>query len=175
MYERFTNRARKVIQLANQEAVRFSHGYIGSEHILLGLAKEGSGVAAHVLKELDVDLRKIRLEVEKVVLSGPDVVAMGKLPQTPRAKKVLEYAMEESRNLNHPYTGTEHLLLGLFREPEGVAAVVLMDFGLERERIQNEIQKLLTQPIAGHSFAEGPPAPGWLSYLRSLWPWSSSQ
>ena len=112
MYERFTDRARKVMQLANQEAQRFNHEYIGTEHILLGLIKEGSGVAANVLKNLDVDLRKIRLEVEKLVQSGPDMVTMGKLPQTPRAKKVIEYSMEEARNLNHNYVGTEHILLG---------------------------------------------------------------
>ena len=100
MYERFTDRARKVMQLANQEAQRFNHEYIGTEHILLGLVKEGSGVAANVLKNLDVDLRKIRLEVEKLVQSGPEMVTMGKLPQTPRAKKVIEYSMEEARNLN---------------------------------------------------------------------------
>ena len=88
MYERFTDRARKVMQLANQEAQRFNHEYIGTEHILLGLVKEGSGVAANVLKNLEVDLRKIRLEVEKIVQSGPDMVTMGKLPQTPRAKKL---------------------------------------------------------------------------------------
>ena len=105
MYERFTDRARKVMQLANQEAQRFNHEYIGTEHILLGLVKEGSGVAANVLKNLDVDLRKIRLEVEKLVQSGPEMVTMGKLPQTPRAKKVIEYSMEEARNLNHNYVG----------------------------------------------------------------------
>lgn len=109
MYERFTDRARKVMQLANQEAQRFNHEYIGTEHILLGLVKEGSGVAANVLKNLDVDLRKIRLEVEKLVQSGPEMVTMGKLPQTPRAKKVIEYSMEEARNLNHNYVGTEHI------------------------------------------------------------------
>jgi ATP-dependent Clp protease ATP-binding subunit ClpC len=131
MYERFTDRARKVMQLANQEAQRFNHEYIGTEHVLLGLIKEGSGVAANVLKNLDVDLRKIRLEVEKLVQSGPDMVTMGKLPQTPRAKKVIEYSMEEARNLNHNYVGTEHILLGLLREQEGVAAQVLMNLGLK--------------------------------------------
>src|SRR6266852_2676056 len=122
MYERFTDRARKVMQLANQEAQRFNHEYIGTEHILLGLVKEGSGVAANVLKNLDIDLRKIRLEVEKIVQSGPDMVTMGKLPRTPRVKKVIEYSMEEARNLNHNYVGTEHVLLGLLRDEEGVAA-----------------------------------------------------
>ena len=124
MYERFTDRARRVMQLANQEAQRFNHEYIGTEHILLGLVKEGSGVGANVLKNLGVDLRKVRLEVEKLVKSGPEMVTMGKLPQTPRAKRVIEYAIEEARNLNHNYVGTEHLLLGLLRERDGVAAAV---------------------------------------------------
>ena len=143
MYERFTDRARKVMQLANQEAQRFNHEYIGTEHILLGLVKEGSGVAANVLKNLDVDLRKIRLEVEKIVQSGPDMVTMGKLPQTPRAKKVIEYSMEEARNLNHNYVGTEHILLGLLREQEGVAAQVLMNLGLKLEEVREEVLNLL--------------------------------
>jgi ATP-dependent Clp protease ATP-binding subunit ClpC len=151
MYERFTDRARKVMQLANQEAQRFNHEYIGTEHILLGLIKEGSGVAANVLKNLDVDLRKIRLEVEKLVQSGPDMVTMGKLPQTPRAKKVIEYSMEEARNLNHNYVGTEHILLGLLREQEGVAAQVLMNLGLKLEEVREEVLNLL-----GHG--EGPEA-----------------
>src|SRR6201995_5567852 len=112
MYERFTDRARKVMQLANQEAQRFNHEHIGTEHILLGLVKEGSGVAANVLKNLDADLRKIRQEVEKIVQTSPEVPTHGKLAQTPRAKKVIEYAMEEARSLNHNYVGTEHLLLG---------------------------------------------------------------
>src|SRR5579885_3044222 len=143
MYERFTDRARKVMQLANQEAQRFNHEYIGTEHILLGLVKEGSGVAANVLKNLDIDLRKIRLEVEKIVQSGPDMVTMGKLPQTPRAKKVIEYSIEEARNRNHNYVGTEHLLLGLLREQEGVAAQVLMNLGLKLEDVREEVLNLL--------------------------------
>ncbi len=176
MYERFTDRARKVImQLANQEAVRFNHEYIGTEHLLLGIVKEGSGVAAHVPKGLDVDLIKIRLEVEKIVQPGPEKVTLGKFPQTLGAKKVIEYAMEEARNLNHPYVGTEHLLLGLLQDSEGVAAQVLSDSGLQSEGIRNEIHKLLTQPIVRHSPSEGPPAPGWLSFLRSMWQWKSRQ
>src|ERR1700722_14279425 len=148
MYERFTDRARKVMQLANQEAQRFNHEYIGTEHILLGLVKEGSGVAANVLKNLEIDLRKIRLEVEKIVQTGPDMVTMGKLPQTPRAKKVIEYSIEEARNLNHNYVGTEHLLLGLLREQEGVAAQVLMNLGLKLEDVREEVLNLL-----GHNMA----------------------
>ncbi|MEN6495837.1 MAG: Clp protease N-terminal domain-containing protein, partial [Thermoguttaceae bacterium] len=154
MYERFTDRARKVMQLANQEAQRFNHEYIGTEHILLGLIKEGSGVAANVLKNLDVDLRKIRLEVEKLVQSGPDMVTMGKLPQTPRAKKVIEYSMEEARNLNHNYVGTEHILLGLLREQEGVAAQVLMNLGLKLEEVREEVLNLLGHGMEGGEGSE---------------------
>jgi ATP-dependent Clp protease ATP-binding subunit ClpC len=143
MFERFTDRARKVMALANQEAQRFNHEYIGTEHILLGLVKEGSGVGANVLKNLDVDLRKVRMEVEKLVKSGPDMVTMGKLPQTPRAKKVIEYAIEEARNLNHNYVGTEHLLLGLLREHDGVAAQVLMNLNLKLEEVREEVLNLL--------------------------------
>src|SRR5688572_24478909 len=155
MYERFTDRARKVMQLANQEAQRFNHEYIGTEHILLGLVKEGSGVAANVLKNLDVDLRKIRLEVEKLVQSGPEMVTMGKLPQTPRAKKVIEYSMEEARNLNHNYVGTEHILLGLLREQEGVAAQVLMNLGLKLEEVREEVLNLLGHGIEGETSERG--------------------
>ncbi len=143
MFERFTDRARKVMALANQEAQRFNHEYIGTEHILLGLVKEGSGVGANVLKNLDVDLRKVRLEVEKLVRAGPEMVTMGKLPQTPRAKKVIEYAIEEARNLNHNYVGTEHILLGLLREHDGVAAQVLMNLGLKLEDVREEVLNLL--------------------------------
>jgi len=155
MYERFTDRARKVMQLANQEAQRLNHEYIGTEHILLGLVKEGSGVAANVLKNLDIDLRKIRLEIEKLVQSGPDMVTMGKLPQTPRAKKVIEYSIEEARNLNHNYVGTEHLLLGLLREQEGVAAQVLMNLGLKLEDVREEVLNLL-----GHNMDSGESSSG---------------
>ena len=109
--------------------------------------KEGSGVAANVLKNLDVDLRKIRIEVEKIVQTGPDMVTMGKLPQTPRAKKVIEYAMEEARNLNHNYVGTEHLLLGLLREQEGVAAQVLMNLGMKLDDVRDEVLNLLGHGI----------------------------
>ena len=151
MFERFTDRARKVMALANQEAQRFNHEFIGTEHILLGLVKEGSGVGATVLKNLDVDIKKLRLEVEKMVKSGPDMVTMGKLPQTPRAKKVIEYAVEEARSLNHNYVGTEHILLGLLRETEGIAAQVLMHLGLKLEDVRQEVLNLL-----GAGVDEGP-------------------
>ena len=155
MFERFTDRARKVMALANQEAQRFNHEYIGTEHILLGLVKEGSGVGATVLKNLEVDIKKLRLEVEKLVKSGPDMVTMGKLPQTPRAKKVIEYAIEEARSLNHNYVGTEHILLGLLRESEGIAAQVLMNLGLKLEDVRQEVLNLL-----GAGVEEGPAALG---------------
>lgn len=141
MYERFTDRAQTILQLANQEAQRLHHEYIGTEHILLGLVKEGSGTASHVLKNFDIDLRKIRLEVEKLVQSGPEIT-MGKLPQTPNAKKVIQYAMEEARDLNHSFCGTEHLLLGLMREQEGVATMVLTNLGLKPEDVREEILNL---------------------------------
>jgi ATP-dependent Clp protease ATP-binding subunit ClpC len=147
MYQNFTDRARKIMQLANQEAQRFNHEYVGTEHVLLGLIKEGSGVAANVLKALDVDLRRVRLEVEKLVQSGPDFVTMGKLPHTPRTKKVIEYSMEESRNLGHRYVGTEHILLGVLREKEGVAAQILMNLGLGLDEVREEVKNLLGHGI----------------------------
>ena len=155
MFERFTDRARKVMALANQEAQRFNHDVIGTEHILLGLVKEGSGVGATVLKNLDVDVKKLRLEVEKLVKSGPDMVTMGKLPQSPRAKKVIEYAIEEARALNHNYVGTEHILLGLLRESEGIAAQVLMNIGLKLEDVRQEVLNLLGAGVDGGPDALG--------------------
>ena len=142
MYERFTDRARKVMALSNQEALRFNHEYIGTEHVLLGLIKEGDGVAAKVLENLDIDLRKIRLEVEKLVQSGPDMVTMGKLPQTPRTKKVIQEAIKVAQERNHNYIGTEHLLIGLLREKEGIAAQILVNFGVVEEALQ-DIDNLL--------------------------------
>jgi ATP-dependent Clp protease ATP-binding subunit ClpA len=150
MFERFTDRARKVMALANQEAQRLNHEYIDTEHILLGLVKEGSGVGATVLRNLnvDMDLKKLHREVEKLVESGPNMVTMGKLPHTPRAKKIIEYAIEEARSLNHNYVGTEHLLLGLLHEiKESVAFLVLTNFGLTYEQVRNEILNLLNKDI----------------------------
>ncbi len=143
MFDRFTERARKVMGLARQEAQRFGHDYIGTEHVLLGLVQEGSGVAASVLKNLDVDMKKIRIEVEKLVKSGTNTVTMGQLPFTPRAKKVLELALEEAQSLGHNYIGTEHLLLGLIRESEGIAAQVLLNLGVKLEEVREEVLELL--------------------------------
>ena len=144
MYERFTDRARKVMQLANQEAQRSNHEYVGTEHVLLAIIKEGSGGAAKVLKNLDLDLNKVRGEVEKIV-QWPVGARMGKMPQTPRAKKVIEYSIEEARILNHNYVGTEHLLLGLVREEEGVAGQVLMNLGVKLEDVREEVLNMLGQ------------------------------
>jgi protein-arginine kinase activator protein McsA len=145
VYEQFTDRARKVLQLANQEAHRFNHEYVGSEHILLGLVKEGSGVGAHALKNLRLDLRKIRLAVEKTVQSGQPTATLGNLARTPRTKKVLEYAKQEARTMGHRNIGTEHLLLGLLREPEGVAGQVLANVGLNVEDVRQAVRNLVAQ------------------------------
>ncbi len=140
--------------LAREEARRFNHEYIGTEHILLGLVKEGSGVAANVLQNLDIELKKVRLEVEKIVQSGPDLISVGQLPFTPRVKKALEFSMEEARALGHNYIGTEHLLLGLIREQEGVAAQVLLNLGLKLEDVREEIIGLLGQEPSSNAGGE---------------------
>lgn len=140
MYEKFTDRARKVMQLANQEARRRCDGYIGTEHILLGIVKEGSGVAARVLQERGIDLHKIRLEVEKVIQPMRSPCSTGRLPQSPRTKNAVGYAIEESRALNHNYVETEHLLLGLLREYESVAAQILVGLGITLEKVRDSIK-----------------------------------
>jgi ATP-dependent Clp protease ATP-binding subunit ClpC len=160
MFDRFTDRARKVMGLARQEAQRFNHDYIGTEHVLLGLVQEGSGVAASVLKNLDIDLKKIRQEVEKLVSTGTTMVTMGQLPFTPRAKKVLELSLEEASNLGHTYIGTEHLLLGLIRESDGIAAQVLKNLKVKVEDVREEVLELLgAEPAEGSSGGGGEDAP----------------
>jgi ATP-dependent Clp protease ATP-binding subunit ClpC len=149
MFNRFTERARKVIILAKEEARRFNHDYIGTEHILLGLIREGEGVAAAVLQKMGLSLENIRLEVEKLVQPGPATQIMGDIPFTPRAKKALELAAEEARSLGHNYIGTEHLLLGLIREGEGVASQVLLNLGLDLERVRNEVMEILGSALPG--------------------------
>ncbi|MDD5595192.1 MAG: ATP-dependent Clp protease ATP-binding subunit [Candidatus Omnitrophica bacterium] len=153
MFNRFTERARKVIILAKEEARRFNHDYIGTEHILLGLIREGEGVAAAVLQKMGVSLENIRLEIEKLVQPGPTTQIIGDIPFTPRAKKALELAAEEARALGHNYIGTEHLLLGLIREGEGVASQVLLNLGLDLERVRNEVMELLGSALPG--FGQG--------------------
>jgi hypothetical protein len=159
MYERFTDKARKIMQLANKEAQRFGHEYIGTEHILLGLIEDGRGVAFNVLKNLGVDLNELRFEVVRLVHRGPESFTPDKLPQTPRGKKVLEYAMDEARKLKHNYVGTEHILLGLLREEEGVASVVLKQHGLELNQVREEIFNLLGRGTAATPTAPRTPAP----------------
>jgi ATP-dependent Clp protease ATP-binding subunit ClpA len=144
-YDRFTDRARKVMQLARDEAHRFNHEYIGTEHMLLGLVRDGQSVAANVLKNMGVELKRIREEVEKLVQHGSERVAKGTLSLTPRAKRVLELSLEESRNLGHNYIGTEHLLLGVLREYEGVAAHVLMNLGVKLEAAKDEVLNVLNK------------------------------
>ncbi|MCA9000865.1 MAG: ATP-dependent Clp protease ATP-binding subunit [Planctomycetes bacterium] len=143
MFDRFTDRAKKVMNFARQEAQRFNHEYLGTEHILLGLIKEGDGVAAHVLKNMGVDMTKIRMEIEKIVKTGPSMVTMGQLPFTQMAKKVLELSMEEASSLSHNYIGTEHLLLGLIKENEGIAAQVLTNLGVKLEDVREEVLDFL--------------------------------
>lgn len=156
MYERFTDRARRVILLASDEARRFRHEYIGTEHLLLGLIGEGSGIGANVLRNLDVDLAAVRRQVERIVQHGPDedAAVAGRLPHTPRAKKVIDYAIEGARALGHNFVGTEHLLLGLLREGEGVAAQVLMNLGLNFDDARTEVLNLL-----GHNLSPKEPSP----------------
>jgi len=154
MFNRFTERARKVILLAKEEAKRFNHDYIGTEHILLGLVREGEGVAAAVLASFGLSSDKIRLEVEKLVQPGPSTVISGDIPFTPKAKKVIELAMEEARALGHNYIGTEHLLLGLIREGEGVASQVLMNSGLELDKVREEVMNLLGSAIPGYEMGQ---------------------
>ena len=146
MFDRFTDRARKVMNLAKGEAQRLNHEYIGTEHILLGLVQEGSGVAANVLRNMGIDLKRIRAEIEKLVKGSSTMVPMGNLPFTPRAKKVLELALEEASQLGHNYIGTEHLLLGLIKESEGIAARVLTNLGIKLEDVREEVLEFLGAP-----------------------------
>ncbi|MBI4879662.1 MAG: ATP-dependent Clp protease ATP-binding subunit [Planctomycetes bacterium] len=158
MFDRFTDRARKVMTLAKQEAQRFNHEYIGTEHILLGLIQEGSGVAASVLKNLGIDLRKIRAEIEKLVKGSATMVTTGQLPFTPRAKKVLELSVEEASQLGHNYIGTEHLLLGLIKENEGIAARVLTNLGVKLEDVREEVLEFLGADVQQEQEEEQEPS-----------------
>jgi ATP-dependent Clp protease ATP-binding subunit ClpC len=143
-FDKFTERARRVLSYAQEEVQRFKHNYIGTEHLLLGLVREEKGVAAKVLQSLGVDLQKVRSAVDNIVGQG-DRIVLGEIGLTPRAKKVIELAVDEARRLNHHYIGTEHLLLGLMREGEGIAAGVLNSMGVELEQVRREIIKLLAQ------------------------------
>ena len=159
MFERFTERARQVVVLAQEEARTLKHNYIGTEHILLGLLREEEGLAARVLESLDITTERVRSQVVRIVGSGEEVTS-GQIPFTPRAKKVLELALREALSLGHNYIGTEHILLGLVRENEGVAARILLDFDADSDKIRNEVIRMLSGPGGrrqGGSGAEGAP------------------
>jgi ATP-dependent Clp protease ATP-binding subunit ClpA len=143
-FNRFTERARKVLRLAQEEAQRFQHNYIGTEHLLLGLVREGEGVAAKVLSNLGVELNRVRSAVESIIGRG-DRVVLGEIGLTPRAKKVIELAVDEARRLNHDFIGTEHLLLGLIREGEGIGAGVLESFGLSLQQVRAQTIQVLNE------------------------------
>jgi ATP-dependent Clp protease ATP-binding subunit ClpC len=145
VFERFTERARQVVVLAQEEARILKHNYIGTEHILLGLLREEEGLAARVLESLDITVERVRAQVVRIVGSGEEVTS-GQIPFTPRAKKVLELALREALSLGHNYIGTEHILLGLVRENEGVAARILLDFDADSEKIRNEVIRMLSGP-----------------------------
>ncbi|HUJ55369.1 MAG TPA: Clp protease N-terminal domain-containing protein, partial [Gaiellaceae bacterium] len=156
MFERFTERARQVVVLAQDEARALKHNYIGTEHILLGLLREEEGLAARVLESLDITVEEVRAQVARIVGQG-DEVTTGQIPFTPRAKKVLELALREALSLGHNYIGTEHILLGLVRENEGVAARILLDFDADAEKIRNEIIRMLSGPGRQRAGAGGGP------------------
>ncbi|MCB0867442.1 MAG: AAA family ATPase, partial [Solirubrobacterales bacterium] len=145
MFERFTERARQVVVLAQEEARTLKHNYIGTEHILLGLLREEEGLAARVLESLEITVERVRAQVVRIVGSGEEVTS-GQIPFTPRAKKVLELALREALSLGHNYIGTEHILLGLVRENEGVAARILLDFDADSDKIRNEVIRMLSGP-----------------------------
>jgi len=173
MFNRFTERARKVVLLAKEEAKRFNHDYIGTEHLLLGLIREGEGVAAAVLQSLGLNLESIRMEIEKLVQPGPSTVVSGDVPFTPKAKKVIELAMEEARSLGHNYIGTEHLLLGLIREGEGIASQALINLGLDLTKVRRAVMELLGSsgpggPAYGAAHAQKTKTPALDAFGRDL-------
>ena len=158
MFERFTERARKVIILAREEAIRLGHNFVGTEHLLLGLIREGDGLAVAILKKLNVSISALKAEIEKVVAVGTEFSPAGEIPFTPQAKKVLEYAISEARSLSHNYIGTEHLLLGLIREGEGIASLVLRDFGVSVAAAKSQAQELLGEQASKQPTANRTPA-----------------
>ena len=151
MFERFTDRARRVVVLAQEEARMLNHNYIGTEHILLGLIHEGEGVAAKVLTELGISVETVRQQVEEIIGVGR-VASSGQIPFSPRSKKVLELSLRESLQLGHNYIGTEHILLGLLREGEGVAAQVLQRLGADLNRVRQQVIEMLSGRHGGEGF-----------------------
>ena len=155
MFERFTERAREVVVLAQDEARALKHNYIGTEHLLLGLLREEEGLAARVLESLDITIEEVRAQVERLVGRG-DEVTSGQIPFTPRAKKVLELSLREAMSLGHNYIGTEHILLGVVRENQGVAARILLEFDVDAEMVRNALLRMLSGPSRP---VPGPPIP----------------
>src|SRR5438105_13852580 len=153
-FDKFTERARKVLTLAQEEAQRFNHNYIGTEHLLLGLVREGDGVAARVLGNMGVQLPKVRSAVEFIIGRG-ERLEMGEIGLTPRAKRVIELAVDEARRLNHHYIGTEHLLLGLVREGEGIAAGVLESLGVSLDKVRSQVIEVLKSSGSAASWQTG--------------------
>jgi ATP-dependent Clp protease ATP-binding subunit ClpA len=158
MFERFTERARRVVVLAQEEARMLNHNYIGTEHILLGLIREGSGVAATALESLGISLEAVRQQVKEIIGRGQQAPS-GHIPFTPRAKKVLELSLSEANGLGHNYIGTEHILLGLIREGSGVAAQVLVKLGADLNRTRQQVVQLLRGHQGDHVTGEGSPLP----------------
>ncbi|MGW5082582.1 Clp protease N-terminal domain-containing protein, partial [Micromonospora echinospora] len=166
MFERFTDRARRVVVLAQEEARMLNHNYIGTEHILLGLIHEGEGVAAKALESLGISLEGVRQQVEEIIGQGQQAPS-GHIPFTPRAKKVLELSLREALQLGHNYIGTEHILLGLIREGEGVAAQVLVKLGADLNRVRQQVIQLLSG-YQGKEPAAAGAAPGEAAPSTSL-------
>lgn len=164
MYKSFTDRARRVMEIANLEAQRYNHEYVGSEHMLLGMIKESSGVACHVLRHFGMDLKTIRTEIERVSSPGPETVVLAKHPLVPRVKNIIYYAFEESLKLGHKYVGTEHLLLGLLRELDCLGAQVIKCLGTELDDMRQYILDVLgkpkeSQPPEPERLVQAPPLP----------------
>ena len=167
MFERFTDRARRVVVLAQEEARMLNHNYIGTEHILLGLIHEGEGVAAEALESLGISLDAVRQQVEEIIGQGQEAPS-GHIPFTPRAKKVLELSLRESLQLGHNYIGTEHILLGLIREGDGVAAQVLVRLGADLNRVRQQVIQSHAPSLAAPGRAHRGPR------YRLAWTWSRS-
>src|SRR5881398_354449 len=147
-FDRFNDRAKRVLALAQDEAIRFNHNYIGTEHLLLGLVREGEGVAARVLDSLGVELSKVRTAVEFIIGRGDSTTSPSEITLSPRTKKVIELAIDEARKLGHSHVGTEHLLLGLVREGEGIASGVLESLGVSLEKVRHQVLEILSMPAS---------------------------
>src|ERR671938_320801 len=167
LFERFTDRARRVVVLAQEEARLLNHNYIGTEHILLGLIHEGEGVAAKALESLGISLEAVRNQVEEIIGQGGSSPS-GHIPFTPRAKKVLELSLREALQLGHNYIGTEHILLGLIREGEGVAAQVLQKLGADLNRVRQQVMQLLSRRTKNNPVLVGDPGVGKTAIVEGL-------